>query len=206
MTDRRSQNAALRRSAIVNAALDEFAEKGFAAARMEDIARRAGVGKGTIYLHFADKGALFEAIVKQEIQPAVSAAIAAAASGGSLTDFVQHTLGPALREIALTRRGAVLRMMIGEAGRFPQLAEVYFRLVVEPGLEAIRTLALRGVERHELRDRAIAEFPQLLIAPLLVAVVWTGLFEPFRHLDVERMAHLYFESLTGTAVPEMSTS
>ena len=194
---RRAEHAALRRTAIVNAALDEFVEKGFAAARMEDIARRAGVAKGTIYLNFSDKEALFEAIVKQEIRPKIDSAAAIAAAGGSLRDFLEITLLPALRDMVRTRRGAVLRMLIGEAGRFPKLAEVYYRVVVEPGLASVRTLVQRAQERGELSNEMLLEFPQLLIAPMLLAMIWAGLFERFRPLDVERMVQAYFAHMLG---------
>jgi AcrR family transcriptional regulator len=197
MPSRRSESAALRRTAIVDAALDEFVEKGFAAARMEDIARRAGVAKGTIYLNFSDKEALFEAIVKQEIRPKVDTATSIAASGGSLREFLELTLLPVLDEVVGTRRGAVLRMLIGEAGRFPKLAEVYFRVVVQPGLDAIRKLVGSAKERGELHDGMLVEFPQLLVAPMLLGVIWTGLFERFHHLDVNRMARAYFDHMAG---------
>ncbi|MBV8832235.1 MAG: TetR/AcrR family transcriptional regulator [Acidobacteriaceae bacterium] len=191
----RSRGAAVRRTAIVNAALDEFIEKGFAAARIEDIARRASVAKGTIYLHFNDKEQLFEAIVKQEIRPKIDAAAAIAASGGSLRDFIEGTLLPVLDEMAHTKRGAVIRLLIGEAGRFPKLAEVYYRVVIEPGLSAIRMLVRRAKQHGELTGDLFLEFPQLLVAPLLLAVIWKGLFERFHSLDVNRMAHGYFEGV-----------
>ncbi|HSU30462.1 MAG TPA: TetR/AcrR family transcriptional regulator [Bryobacteraceae bacterium] len=197
-TNRRSESAALRRTAIINAALDEFVEKGFAAARMEDIARRAGVAKGTIYLNFSDKEALFEAIVKQEIRPKVDTAASVAASGGSLREFFELTLLPVLDDVVGTRRGAVLRLLIGEAGRFPKLAEVYYRVVVQPGLDAIRKLVQSATERGELGDDMLVEFPQLLIAPMLLAVIWTGLFERFHHLDVNRMAQAYFGHMVAS--------
>jgi AcrR family transcriptional regulator len=198
--NQRSKNAALRRSAIVDAALDEFVEKGFAATRIDDIARRAGVAKGTIYLNFKDKEALFQAIVKQEITPHIDAAAALAASGGSLRQFFETTFSPMMKDLVHTRRGAVLRMLIGEAGRLPKLAKLYYRLVIEPGLESIRTLARRSVERGELHDQTLAEFPQLLIAPMLLSVIWVGLFERFQHLDVERMMRAYFSHIAGAPV------
>lgn len=194
---RRSESTAQRRIAIVNAALDEFVEKGFASARMDDIARRAGVAKGTIYLNFSDKEALFEAILQQEIRPKVDAGASLVSSGGSLRDFVNGTLLVFLEDMIHSRRGAVLRLLIGEAGRFPKLAEVYYRTVVEPGLRSIGLLVQRARERGELKDDLLLEHPELLIAPLLFTVVWTGLFEQFRHLDAPRMAHNYFDSLLG---------
>ena len=202
----RTENAALRRTAIIDAALDEFVEKGFAAARMEDIARRAGVAKGTIYLNFSDKEALFEAIVKQEIRPRIDAATAAALAGGSFRDFVEHCFLPVLCDVARSRRGAVMRLLIGEAGRFPQLAEVYYRVVIEPGIGAMQTLIERALERGELEGDMLLEFPQLMMAPAILAVIWTGLFDRFRHLDVERMAHAYFDQILRCAQTEKHLS
>ena len=186
----------LRRNAIVAAALDEFAEKGFAAARMEDIARRAGVAKGTIYLNFNDKEALFEAIVNQEMRPNVEALASKVAAGGSLRDFIHETLLPLVGDLARTRRGVVVRLLLSEAGRFPKLAEVYYQLVIGPALDSIRTL-LQAKDRGELKAMMLLQFPQLLVAPIPMAVIWTGLFERFEHLDVERMAHAYFDFLLG---------
>ena len=93
----RAENALARREAIVAAALDVFVEKGFAAARMEDIARWAGVAKGTIYLHFSDKEALFEAIVRQEIRPRLDAAALRVQDGIRLEEFLGQVFMPEFR-------------------------------------------------------------------------------------------------------------
>jgi AcrR family transcriptional regulator len=202
----RALTAAARREAIVNAALEEFAEKGFASTRMEDIARRAGVAKGTIYLNFNNKEALFEAIVKQEIRPRVDAASAIALTGGSLQELVKTMLLPVLDDLIHSRRGAVLRMLIGEAGRFPALAEVYYRVVIEPGMLAIRAIAQRAKESGSLRDNLLVEFPQLLMAPVVLAVIWTGLFEKYQPLEVNRMIEAYFTRLIPIGSTGGSTS
>src|SRR5690348_10861502 len=152
----RVQKTAARREAIIDAALDEFTEKGFAAARMDEIARRAGVAKGTIYLNFSDKEALFEAIVRQEITPLVDAVSSASASDQSFRAIVTQHLLPIIRDLANSRRGSVVRLLIAEAGRFPKLADVYYRMVVEPGMRAIGRLAHRAHARGELRNEALA--------------------------------------------------
>jgi AcrR family transcriptional regulator len=201
---RRSENAALRRRAVIEAALDEFIENGFTAARMEDIARRAGVAKGTIYLNFKDKDALFLAIIKQEITPHLDALSFLAASGASLGQFLESTFSAMVKDLTKTKRGAVVRLLISEAERFPKLAESYYRLVIEPGLQSIRILARRSFERGELVDATLAEFPQLVIAPLLLSVIWTGLFERFRHVDVQRMVRAYFSHIAGLQAAKRS--
>ena len=191
----RAENALARREAIVAAALDVFVEKGFAAARMEDIARWAGVAKGTIYLHFSDKEALFEAIVRQEIRPRLDAAALRVQDGIRLEEFLGQVFMPVFQDVANTRRGAVIRLLIGESGRFPKLAEVYYRVVVEPGIALMSKVARRALERGELRDDTLVRFPQLMVAPIIFTVVWKGLFERFRHLDAEQMARAYFDRL-----------
>lgn len=189
----RLEKTAARRVAIIDAALDEFTENGFAAARMDEIARRAGVAKGTIYLNFSDKEALFEAIVRQEITPLVDAVSSASASDESFRATVTQHLLPLIGDLAHSRRGAVVRLLLSEAGRFPKLAAVYYRMVVEPGLSAIGKLAQRAHARGELQSDALARFPQLFIAPGVLAIIWTRLFERFRHLDIENMASAYFD-------------
>lgn len=196
----------LRRKAIIDAALDEFAEKGFATARMEDIARRAGVAKGTIYLNFSDKEALFEAIVKQEIRPNIDALASLVAGGGSLRDFLDKTVLPLLKDFAQTRRGTVVRLLLSEAGRFPKLAEVYYRVVIGPARDALRALLLRASVCGELKATMLVQFPQLLAAPIPMSVVWAALFERFEHLDVERMARAYFDFLLGEETARTSSS
>jgi AcrR family transcriptional regulator len=191
----RAEKAAFRREAILNAALDAFTKQGFAATRMEDIARRAGVAKGTIYLNFKDKEALFLAIVQQEIGPVVATAASALAPGESVHAFLERTILPLLTDLPQSRRGAVLRLLIAEAGRFPNLAEVYYCTIIERGLAVFSKLIRRALKNGELQDHTLARFPQLLIAPVILGVVWTGLFERFHHLDVESMARTYFDQL-----------
>lgn len=192
---RRTVNAALRRTSIIDAALEEFLANGFAATRIEAVAKRAGVAKGTIYLNFQDKEALFQGIVEREIGPHIDAVKAVAASGASLRVFLDTALPPMMKDLVQTRRGELLRMFLSEAGRFPKIAESYYRLVVSPGLQAIRTLAQNSLQRGDLKSGALVEFPQLLIAPILLSVFWTGLFERFRHLEVEQMARVYFSHM-----------
>lgn len=191
----RAEKAAARRVDIVNAALDEFTEHGFAAARMDSIARRAAVAKGTIYLHFQDKEALFEAIVQQEIGPLVASAGSSLEPGESVHAFLARTFLPILKDIAHSRRGALVRLLIAEAGRFPSLADVYYRNVVSPGLKSFSKLLRTAAQNGELKDDTLARFPQLLMAPMVLGLVWSGLFSRFHHIDIEAMARVYFDQL-----------
>jgi AcrR family transcriptional regulator len=199
----RTETAGLRRRAIVSAALREFIDRGFAAARLDEIARQAGVAKGTIYLYFKDKEALFAAIVRQEIAPHIEAVNLAASAGGSLQTLLEETLPKILRAVTSGEGGAVIRLLLAEAGQFPQLADQYYELVVGPAMNAVRALTARESGKGQVQTAALAvveEFPQLVMAPLLLSVVWSGLFERFEHLDTDRLARSYFGLLLAKPV------
>ncbi|MFL5209663.1 MAG: TetR/AcrR family transcriptional regulator [Microvirga sp.] len=179
--------------AILDAALDVFAESGFAPARLEEVAARAGVAKGTIYLYFPSKQALFEALIRTGIGEPIEAAGAEAAALDLPFEAVVRGLFTRMRrEILATRRKEIIRLVIAESGRFPELAEFYYREVVARGMALLRAAAERAVLRGELSSDELARFPQLVVAPGLVAFLWATLFERFETLDAEAMleAHL----------------
>ena len=199
--DVRAAKAAERRNAILKAALDEVSERGFAAARLDDVARRAGVAKGTIYLYFKDKEALFQELVRFQIGPVVGALEAVLASDLPLAVIVEHALDIFVREIYGTHRKQVLRLIISEGPRFPALAEFYYREVLAHILKAVRARLARAVERGEIAGDELVRFPQLLGAPGIVAIVWSGLFDRFEPLDVRAMMRAYFDRLFGPRSP-----
>ncbi|HKG86359.1 MAG TPA: helix-turn-helix domain-containing protein [Beijerinckiaceae bacterium] len=179
--------------AILDAALDVFAESGFAPARLEEVAARAGVAKGTIYLYFPSKQALFEALIRTGIGASIEAAGAEAVALDLPFEAVVRGLFTRMRQqILATRRKEILRLVIAESGRFPELAEFYYREVVARGMALLRAAAERAVLRGELSSDELARFPQLVVAPGLVAFLWATLFERFEKLDAEAMleAHL----------------
>src|SRR5512139_3289508 len=124
-TDPRSQvrkaRSAARREAILAAALDEFSSRGFEAARLDDVARRAGIAKGTIYLYFRDKEALFQELVRAMITPLVGTIEALGASDMPFSRLAGHIADLFVREVYETRRKDVIRLVISEAHRFPSL-------------------------------------------------------------------------------------
>jgi len=179
--------------AILDAALDVFAESGFAPARLEEVAARAGVAKGTIYLYFPSKQALFEALIRTGIGEPIEAAGAEAAALDLPFEAVVRGLFARMRhQILATRRKEIIRLVIAESGRFPELAEFYYREVVARGMALLRAAAERAVAQGELSSDELARFPQLVVAPGLVAFLWATLFERFEKLDAEAMleAHL----------------
>jgi AcrR family transcriptional regulator len=193
----RLTKAAARREAILEAALDEFSARGFAAARLEDVAKRAGVAKGTIYLYFADKEALFQELVRFQIGPVMSAFETVLASPLPLKSLTDQAIEIFTREVFGTRRKQVMRLIISEGPRFPALAEFYYREVLGPILKAVRARLQRALEHGEIADDALLRFPQLLGAATVMAVVWQGLFDRFEPLDARAMIRAYFDRLFG---------
>jgi AcrR family transcriptional regulator len=193
----RAKRSAERRDAILAAALDEFAARGFAATRLDDVAKRAGVAKGTIYLHFADKETLFEELIRMELSPVVGALESASHAGIPLRQVTDQLIEVFVREIFETRRKDVIRLVLTEGPRFPKLAEFYYREVVSRAMGAMRSILRRAYERGELKTDALVNFPQLLPAPGIVAVIWSGLFDRFEPLDVRAMMRAHFDVLLG---------
>jgi AcrR family transcriptional regulator len=191
----REAKAAARRDAILDAALDEFSACGFAAARLEDVAARAGVAKGTIYLYFADKEALFQELVRFQLYPVLSTFEAALKSDLPLRALIDQAIEIFTHQIFGTRRKQVMRLIISEGPRFPALAEFYYREVLGRILGAVRARLLRALERGEISDDTLVRFPQLLGAATVLAIVWQSLFDRFEPLDAPAMLRAYFDRL-----------
>src|SRR5437763_4941035 len=194
----RAQRSAERRDAILAAALDEFAARGFAATRLDDVARRADVAKGTIYLHFADKETLFQELIRMELSPVVAALENVSHADIPFRAITSQLIEVFAREIFETRRKDVIRLVITEGPRFPKLAEFYYREVISRVMGTIRAMLRRAHERGELKTDALVRFPQLLAAPGIVAIIWSGLFDRFEPLDVRALMRAHFDVLLGS--------
>jgi AcrR family transcriptional regulator len=193
----RAERAAERRQAIIEAALDEFTARGFAATRLDDIAKRAGVAKGTIYLHFKDKESMFEELIRTAIVPLVGRMHAPPPIGGSVRDAIETFAKTFIQEVASTRRGDIVRVIVAEGPRFPAIADFYYREVVSRGLAGMRTLIELGIARGEIKQKSLARFPQIVVAPALIAVIWQSLFSKHAPLDAIEMFHTHLDLIFG---------
>src|SRR5665213_3334175 len=173
-SEARKVRSAARREAILAAALDEFAASGFEAARLDDVAKRAGVAKGTIYLYFRDKETLFQELIRAMLTPLVGTIEAMGAADLPVSVLAERFVDLFVREVYETRRKDVVRLMISEGRRFPKLAEFYYREVLSRIIAAVRALLRRAAARGEVPE-ALAEFPQSSAAPDLLAIIWCGL-------------------------------
>lgn len=193
----RAERTADRRQAIIEAAFDTFIEQGFAATRLDDVAKRAGVAKGTIYLHFKDKQALFEELVRSAIVPLASRLTAPPPATGSIRAVLENFADNFVREVTTTRRGAIVRLVIAEGPRFPDIADFYYREVVSRGLAGMRALIDLGIARGEIRQPGLRDCPQIVIAPAMVAVIWQGLFARHAPLDATAMLRVHLDLIFG---------
>jgi AcrR family transcriptional regulator len=193
----RADKSALRRDAILAAALEEFSSRGFAAARLEDVAQRAGVGKGTIYLHFRDKEALFQELVTTMLVPFIANIEAAPSVGLPIRAVLERLIDLFVREIYGTERRKLIRLVMTEGPRFPQLAEFHYHHVVKRAVAAMRALLAAAHRRGELRNDALVRFPQLVVAPCMMAIVWSGLFDRFAPLDVSALMGAHLDLIFG---------
>ena len=189
---------AARKQAILDAALMEFAQCGFEAARLDDIADRAGIAKGTLYLYFDDKEGLFEEVVRSAVSPVLRRLGALATVTDTPVDKTLEALFSVFeKEVLGTNRKLLIRLIIADGPRFPRIAEFYYRNVIARILPLITRVAERAVERSELSSDAYARYPQLVAAPLLLAVIWDALFAAIKPLNVTDYLRAHRQALTG---------
>jgi AcrR family transcriptional regulator len=183
---------------ICSAALEVFSEKGFAAARLDEIARRAGVSKGTLYLYFKDKEDLFRAVVRDTVAPNIDT-IRTLIEGADLSfaDVVRMLLARFAFLTTQVRVGAVAKMVIGESRNFPELAKVWHDEVASKALGMIGAL----IERAQVKGEVRAGDPRLhaftLMGPMLMGELWRETLQPAggAPLDLEALAKQHAETV-----------
>jgi AcrR family transcriptional regulator len=183
---------------ILAAALDSFAERGFAATRLEDVASRAGISKGTLYLYFKSKEELFKAVVRETLLPNLARVEAMVGTFEGPTASLLERLLLTIAGILGSRIGTIPKLVIAEAGNFPELARFYLDEVVHRGLGLIGTILRRGIERGEFRPVDVDRTVFCVIAPMLIAALWKNSLEPYGKappLDVEALARVHLDLL-----------
>jgi len=192
------RRAAERPDEIIAAALRIFAEKGFAAARLDDIAARAGVSKGAIYLYFATKEDIFRAVVEQAIAPNLQALQTMVTSHpGPFVDLARSLAAALGQVMSRADVGGVAKMVIGEARNFPELARVWHDRLAGPTLGALTVAIVAAQERGEVRAGVPRLYALSLIAPLVVGVIWRETFTPVggAAFDLPALAEQHVETL-----------
>lgn len=165
---------------ILDAALACFAERGFAASRMDDIAERAGVTKGTIYLYFENKDAVFKALVRESIGAQLATVLENVRAYEGPSRELLRLILTALGQFARTSDRVVLpKILIAEAGNFPELVRFYREEIIDKGLSVMSGAIARGIERGEFRNVNPQHAARLCIAPILLAIFWRTTFAQF---------------------------
>jgi AcrR family transcriptional regulator len=174
---------------ILRAALETFADKGFAATRLEDVAARAGVGKGTLYLYFSSKEELLKAVVREGLLPNIARAERLAADHGrSCAELLRLLFELAARRIARSRLSAIPKLVLAEASNFPDLARFYLDEVIHRGFALLGGIVRRGIERGEFRPVDVQHTARLLIAPLLFLALWRHSFARLEPVPLDAVA------------------
>ena len=190
---------------ICSAALKVFAEKGFAAARLEEIARRAGVSKGTLYLYFKDKEELFRAVVRDTIAPNIDAIKATVtATDAPFAEVVRQFLPRFAQITSQVPVGPVAKMVIGESRNFPELAKVWHDEVVSEAIGMIAGMIARAQERGEVRagDPRLHAFT--LMGPMVLGVLWQETLQPAggAPIDIGALASQHAETVLAGLLAE----
>lgn len=187
---------------ILDAALEVFAEKGFAATRMEDIATRAGVTKGTIYLYYPGKEELFKSLARETIGKALAIATLNMAS---FAETPRQSLIRALTTITEflndRRREALPKIIIAESGNFPELATFWRQEVVDKAFTLLCGIYDRGVEMGQFRPLPREDVVRLCVSPILLSIIWRTTFNDT--FDNTRFLETHLDTLYhGLLTPE----
>lgn len=173
---------------IVAAAFEEFAEKGFAGTRLEDVAARAKVSKGLPYLYFKTKVELFKAVIRSVISSHFDVIRQRMETTElSVEEFLKGPFLRFIQELPGSKRAFIARLLIAEGYKHPELTQFYYENVISRGLETMRRLIDRGIESGEFKPTPLRDYPQLLVAPVLMAVIWRSLFERYYHIDTDKL-------------------
>ena len=173
---------------ITAAAFEAFAENGYDGTRVDDVARRAGVSKGLLYLYFETKEELFKAVIKSFVAPKIEALKTEVESSElSAEEFLRGPFLEFARKIPKSPVKILVRLMIAEGPKHPDLTAYYWDNVVSVGLAALAQVIEKGVRDGEFRRSALDDFPQLLLSPVMFSVIWSIVFQPEHALDTDKM-------------------
>jgi AcrR family transcriptional regulator len=187
-----------RTSNILTAAFDEFAANGFAAARLDTIAERAGISKGTVYLYFQSKEHLFEEVMKAYISPVVEQVVHVADEPqGTAEAMLRMQLETIYQRVIATDRRRLLRLLVAEGTRFPHLIDMYYREVIPRVFGALTRTVEFGLMTGEFQNARATDFPPLLMGPALGGALWKIMFDERYPLDLEALCEAHIAMLLG---------
>ena len=182
---------------ITEAALHAFAEKGYAATRVEEVAKRAGVSKGLLYLYFKTKEELFKAVIRSFVVPKIDELTAVVDSNElSSEEFLRGPFLDFVKTLPGSPVSVLVRLMIAEGPKHPDLLQFYWDNVISRGLAALERVIESGVESGEFRPSVVDEFPHLFVMPVVFSVIFRLLFEK-QSPDTDKLIEAQVDLLLG---------
>jgi TetR/AcrR family transcriptional regulator len=199
---KRERRKEARPGELLDAALDLFVEKGFSATRADEVAARAGVSKGTLFLYFQSKEDLFKAVVRENIANKFPTWQEEFVSfEGSSADMLRYAMTSWWERIGKTRASGITKLVMSEAQNFPEIAEFYQEEVIKPGNAMIRRILERGVQSGEFRELDLEQAVHIIVAPMIFLMMWKHSMgacaasakivdpEQFIHMQVDVLLH-----------------
>lgn len=176
---RRSRRKEARPGELLDAALALFVEKGFAATRVEEVAARAGVSKGTLFIYFPSKEELFKAVVRESISGKYTEfGQELETYTGTSADLVRYCMHEWWQEIGMSAASGITKLVMSESGMFPEIAAFYQQEVIGPGHDLLRKVLQRGIDSGEFRPMPIEYAVYSLIAPMIFLLMWKHSMAP----------------------------
>ena len=184
-----------RPSEIINAALEIFVEHGYAAAKLDDIAKKAGISKGSLYRYFDSKADLFKEMVKHVVIPQIEKAETTVNEyQGRIAPLISNMVQNWWQTVGETRICGIPKLVISEAANFPELAEFYVSEVIQRGRKLVAGMIRRGVQSGEFRDVEPEYVARILISPIVFAAIWKESLSPYdTQYDVKKYLTLETE-------------
>jgi AcrR family transcriptional regulator len=202
LTPKRERRKEARPRELLDAALDLFVEKGFSATRVEEVAARAGVSKGTLFLYFQCKEDLFKAVVRENIVNQFPTWQEEFDSfDGSSANMLRYALVSWWERIGKTPASGITKLVMSEAQNFPEIAAFYQEEVIKPGNAMIRRILERGVQSGEFREIDLEQAVHIIVAPMIFLMMWKHSMgacaasakivdpEQFIHMQVDVLLH-----------------
>ena len=193
----RARRKAERPGEILDAALTVFIKEGYTAARLEDVARLAGVTKGTIYFYFESKEKVFEEAIRHTSERMFTELnMSVATVGGPYRERMRSLISTFYKRIAEDHiEREVLRLLISEGRRFPSLVDRHYNDIVKPYISRLREVIEAGIGAGELRNTPALNFPELIFSPALLLTFWILLFDQRQPIDLDRFIEAQLDLL-----------
>lgn len=201
----RRRRKAARPAELVAAALELFVEKGYAATRLDDVARRAGVAKGTVYLYFTNKEALFDGVIRQAIVPVLEQGEQRVdRHKGSTAELLQDVLGNWMQLLSEGPLSRIPKLMASDADKFPELTKAFHDVVLARGHDLLHKVLGRGVKRGEFRKIDIDSAVEVLLSAIWMPAI--ARHSPGFHVPERHHPQAYFAALIDLVLRGLQTT